>query len=262
MLITDTRIAHTDAGTGEPALFYLPGWCGGREVFDPVLAETAAHRRSVSMDLPGHGENPSVPQDFGTDAVVAQAESLLTAIDVDRVVPVTLAHAGWVAIELRRRLGAAVVSGVVLLDWMPLGTPPGFAGALAGLQDPAAWSAVRAQLFDMWGHDVDVPAVHDYIASMGRYGFDMWGRAGREISAAFAAEPMPLAAFAALPESCPVLHLFAQPRDDGYLAAQQDFAAQHTWFHVERLDATSHFPSFEVRDAIASSIETFVEKLA
>ena len=60
--------------------------------------------------------------------------------------PVALSHAGWVAVELRRRLGARRVPGIVLLDWMVLGTPSGFDGALAGLQDDTAWADVRAAL--------------------------------------------------------------------------------------------------------------------
>jgi hypothetical protein len=39
---------------------------------------------------------------------------------------------------------------------MVLGTPPGFADALAGLQSPA-WAEVRAVLVGMWTDGVDVP---------------------------------------------------------------------------------------------------------
>ncbi len=138
--------------------------------------------------------------------------------------PVTLAHAGWLAIELRRRLGAHRVPGVVLVDWMVLGPPPGFLDALTGLQDERTWQQVRAGLFGMWTPDVDVPAVHDYVASMGEYGFAHWCRAAREIAAAFAAQSAPTAALAALDEPCPTLHMYAQPGDDAVLASQLAFA--------------------------------------
>ncbi len=262
MPTTEIELAHSDQGTAEPALIFLPGWCGGREVFDPILAETASRRRSISIDLPSHGDNPRSKRDFDTMAIAEEVVRLLSVLGVKHVIPVSLSHAGWVALELRRRLGHVAVPAVVLLDWMPLGSPPRFTGALTALQDRATWSATRDQLFDMWGHDVDEPAVHRYIESMGTYGFDMWGRAGREIAAEFAAEPVPLAAFAALPDACPVLHLYAQPRDDDYLAAQLEFAEANPWFQVQRLDATSHFPSFEVPGDIASAIETFVETLS
>jgi hypothetical protein len=111
---------------------------------------------------------------------------------------VALSHAGWVALELRRKLGAERIPAVVLLDWMPLGTPSGFAGALQALQDPQEWSATRAQLFGLWSAGVDSPDVLRYVDSMSAYGFPMWSRAGREILRSFAAQPTPLAEFAAL----------------------------------------------------------------
>ena len=107
-------------------------------------------RRTVAMDLREHGESPRTGEDFTAADVVDDAVALLDALGIDRVVPVALAHAGWVALELRRRLGAERVPGIVLVDWMVLGTPPGFDGALAGLQDDAAWADVRAALFGMW----------------------------------------------------------------------------------------------------------------
>ena len=145
-----------------------------------------------------------------------------------------------------------------------LGTPPDFGEALAALQDPRHWSAARAQLFGLWGEGVDNAAVHSYINSMGEYGFDMWARAGREIARAFADVPVPLAALAELADAgipCPTLHLYAQPRDDGYLAAQQRYAAEHPWFQVRRLDATSHFPCLEVPADITAAVEDFSRSL-
>jgi len=113
-------------------------------------------------------------------------------------------------------------------------------------------------LFSMWTHGVDVPALHNYVASMGTYGFAHWRRAGREIAAAFAREGSPLSALEQLDEPCPTLHLYAQPTDDGFLAAQQAYASTHDWFKVHRLDARSHFPMFEVPAEMVRVIEEFV----
>ena len=256
-----TTMAFSDSGTGEPALLYLPGWCGGREVFSPLLARTAETRRSVSVDWRGHGESSGTGLDFGTDELIEDAIELINKLQLDQVVPVALSHAGWVALELRRKLGPERIPAVVLLDWMPLGTPPGFAEALQALQDPEEWSTTRAQLFGLWRAGVDRPDVLQYIESMSAYGFPMWSRAGREILQSFAAQPTPLAEFAALAASgspCPTAHLYAQPRDDSYLSAQQAFAAEHDWFHVHRLSANSHFPCLEVPTESAAAISNFV----
>ena len=71
--------------------------------------------------------------------------------------------------------------GVVLMDWMVLGTPPGFADALGGLQSPA-WAEVRDGLTSMWLDGLDIPELTAYVASMKSYGQRHWSRAGREIA--------------------------------------------------------------------------------
>lgn len=257
---TTTRLARTERGHGEPALLFLPGWCGDRTVFDPLL-DLLPQRRVLSVDLPGHGESPAPDHDFGYPDLV---DALAQAIDdagIDRVVPVALSHAGWAVIALRRRLGATAVPGLVLLDWMVLGPPPPFLDALAGLQRPESWEQVRSGLFAMWKGDLDVAGLAEYVDTMGEQGFEMWSRAGREIAAEFTAEGSPVHALERLDPPPPTLHLYAQPSDDGLLAAQQEYAAVHPWFQVGRLDARSHFPMFEVPEDMAARIEGFVGSL-
>lgn len=251
------RIAFDDVGDGEPALLFLPGWCAGRDAFRPLYPHLT--RRALAVDWRGHGGSDASAGDFGGAELIEDALAVIEASGCERVVPAATAHAGWVAIELRRRLGAARVPAIVLIDWMVLGAPPPFAGALQALQDPAAWTTVRDHLFAMWTTGVTDPAVPAFVATMGRYGFDMWSRAGREIAAAFAQQPVPLAAIAALSPPCPTLHVYAQPADDAFLAAQERYAAEHPWFSVRRLEgAASHFPSIEVPAQLAREIERAV----
>jgi pimeloyl-ACP methyl ester carboxylesterase len=143
---------------------------------------------------------------------------------------------------------------------MVLGTPPGFADALAGLQSPA-WADVREGLTSMWLDGLDIPDLTAYVASMKRYGQRHWSRAGREIAGQFAAQPVPVAVLDTL-QQCPTLHLYAQPAADEVLAAQREYAAAHPWFAVRRLDAHSHFPMFEVPGEMVTEIESFVRSVS
>lgn len=254
-------LATDDVGTGEPALLCIPGWCGDRSVFDPVRAGLSEHRRTINVDLPDHGGSPGAGSALDTAPVVEAMVEVVNTAGVDRVVPVSLSHAGWIGIELRRRLGPDRVPALVWLDWMVLGPPPGFLEALAGLQEEASWSQVRSGLFAMWTSGTDVAALHSYVDSMGTYGFGHWRRAGREISAAFAAEGSPLAAMEALAEPCPTLHVYAQPADDALLTSQQEYAMGKPWFTVRRLAAQSHFPTFEVPQDVVTAVEEFVCRL-
>ena len=95
---------------------------------------------------------------------------------------------------------------------------------------------------------------------MGSYGFDMWSRVAREISAAYNKEGSPLAALARLDPSLPVLHLLCQPVDEDYFEPQENFASRHSWFHVNRLHAHRHFSMFEVPDELARAIEQWVQR--
>ena len=46
--------------------------------------------------------------------------------------------------------------------------------------------------------------------------------------------------------------------DFSFTADEQAFAAENSWFQVAKLQAHSHFPTFEVPDQIAAKIESFV----
>ena len=128
---TSRGIAYDDTGTGDPALLFLPGWCGPRAVFDPLRARLEGSRRVLWADSRGHGESAAADSDFGTNELVDDAVEVIDASGASQVVPVAAAHAGWVAIELRRRLGPARIPSLVLIDWMVLGAPPQFLDALA-----------------------------------------------------------------------------------------------------------------------------------
>jgi hypothetical protein len=59
----------------------------------------------------------------------------------------------------------------------------------------------------------------------------------------------------------PTLHLYAQPADPEFLDAQRRYAAERGWFRVHRLDARSHFPTFEVPGEESAAVEEFVAEL-
>jgi pimeloyl-ACP methyl ester carboxylesterase len=117
-----TRISYVDQGQDEPALLFLPGWCGSRRVFDQLAETCASARRSLSLDWRGHGQSETPLGDFGSSDLVEDALSVIEASEAARVVPVALSHAGWVAIELRRRLGSRI-SHLVFLDWIVMEAP-------------------------------------------------------------------------------------------------------------------------------------------
>jgi pimeloyl-ACP methyl ester carboxylesterase len=255
-----TRINYDDAGQGEPALLCMPGWCSSRGPFEHFVPLAAERRRTLALDWRGHGRSDPAPEDFGAEQLVEDALSVIEQSGAERVVPVAAAHSGWVALELRRRLGQRVPR-LVLVSWIVLEPPPPFLKALEAMSDPATWQEARKQLFSVWLEGVDHPEVIRHVREdMGSYGFDCWSRASREIGSAYAAEGSPLEALSALDPPVPVLHLYAQPPDAGYLSAQRQFASEHDWFRVRKLDAHSHFPTLEVPEQVVAAVEDFVAR--
>ena len=190
----------------------------------------------------------------------AALASAVKAIEADdhQVVPVALSHAGWWALELRRELGAERVPQLVLLDWIVSEPPPPFLDALRGLQSER-WQETRDTLLGMWLRGVSDANIIRYAREvMGGFGEEMWARAAREISAAYAREGSPLRALSTLEPATPTLHLYSQPESHDYLEAQVAFGVEHPWFHVMKLPAISHFPMLEVPDLVAVGIEAIV----
>ena len=250
------RIQYNDLGRGSPALLCLPGWCENKTTFARLSHACARAHRVIALDWRGHGKSAASDGDFGQAELVQDALAVIRASGVGPVLPVAVAHAGWVALELRRRLGERVPR-LVLLDWILSEPPAPFRAVLGALQERERWLETRGQLFRSWIAGCDLAHVARHIREeMGSYGFEMWARAAREIERAYHGGP-PLEVLARLEPSLPTLHLYSQPRDAGYLAFQQEFARKHPWFRVQRLDARSHFPALETPEAVAAAILEF-----
>ena len=252
------RISYDDRGEGGPALLFLPGWCVSRKVFADLPRLSATRRRTLALDWRGHGESEAAPAPFGSNELVEDAIAVIAASGARSVVPVALSHAGWIAIELRRRLGDRIAK-LVLIDWIVQEAPPPFLRVLEASQSPDRWSVARDLLFSIWLRGVDNDALKSFIPEeMGAYGFDMWARAGREITAAYRRWGSPLAALAGLEATLPVQHLYARRDEAGHPADQRSIAAGQPWYSVVELDARSHFPMFEAPREMAAAIERFV----
>jgi pimeloyl-ACP methyl ester carboxylesterase len=250
-------ISYDELGSGETALLFTPGWCVSRQVFAALPALCAQRHRVLSIDWRGHGDSGAASGDFGTAELVQDALDVIRMTGVGRVIPIAQAHSGWIALELRRRLGSAVPR-MVLLNWLVAEPPPTFMAALRDLQRADAWERTRNTLFSMWTQGAEHTKLEEFVVrDMGSYDFAMWSRSAREIERAYARHGSPLQALAAMSARIPVLHLYAQPDDADLLSFQQAYARRHTWFQVHKLAARSQFPMFEVPEEMAGAITRF-----
>lgn len=258
-----TRIYYDDRGKGEPVLLCLPGWCVHHTMFVPLAERLSAQHRVLLVDWRGHGKSQASDRDFGYGEMLADVLAVIQASGAQSVIPIAQAHGGWVAIELRRRLGEHVPK-MVFTSWNPIftsGNPlaPPFLGAMQAAQDNARWRETVEQIFTVWLSDAPAWLDTHIRNEMGSHGLEDWARAGREIVAMYAREGNPLQALSELSPPVPVLHVYAQPRASEYLSTQESFARDHPWFAVRRLEAVSHFPTLEVPDETAGVIREFIQ---
>jgi pimeloyl-ACP methyl ester carboxylesterase len=254
------RIAYEDSGSGEPALLCLTGWCSSKERYEHLVPLLARNRRTIAFDWRGHGDSQRDVGDFGVEEMVQDALAVIDETAVARIVPVAASHSGWVAIELRRRLGPERVPKIVHLDWMVVEPSERYMNVIEMLQAPETWAQARDTLFTIWRAGVETPEIDRVIEVMAEQGADMWMRSGREIEAAYRrGGGSPFATYEQLgPEPTQVLHLYGQPQDPVYLETQQAFAESHSWFSVRQLRAQTHFAMVETAEEAAAAIEAFV----
>jgi pimeloyl-ACP methyl ester carboxylesterase len=253
--LNESVISYDDYGQGEPALLLLPPYCANRTVFRNVLPFWGSRRRILTLDWRGHGGSGSSGGDYGIDGLLEDAMTVLNVAGVQQVVPVALSSAGWVAIELRRWMGNRIPK-LVLLDWLMTETP---ADSLAELQAPGHWRQAVDETLVQWLRGADNQQVQKFVREeVGVGGFYMWARAARAVSKAYRELGSPFRLLAHLRPCIPVLHLYAEANEPGYVAIQRSFAAKHRWYRAHKLRARSHFPTFEAPEQIARLIEQFV----
>ena len=248
------NLGFDDLGHGEPALLLLTGWCSSRARWAKAAPLLAANRRVVSFEWRGHGSSAPAESDFGTAEMVQDALAVIADTGLETLIPCAASHSGWVAIELRRRLGERA-SALAHLDWMMIEPSAAYMELIGQLQSEQLWPRARDALFEIWRAGDRSPEIDAALAVMRRQDAEMWMRSGREIEAAYRRHRSPLEALASLDPPPRVLHLYGQPPAPEYLEAQRRFAADHDWFTVRHLDARTHFSMLEAPTEVAAAIE-------
>ncbi len=258
------RIYYDDTGEGEPALLCLPGFCNEHTIFEPLAERLSADHRVLVKDWRGHGDSQVPDGDFGFAEMAADALAVIEDSGAHSVIPYAQGQAPWVAIELRRKLGERVPK-MIASSWPAIttrGNPlaPRFLAAMEGVQDEARSRETAEKVVAMFVGGAPASVETQIQNQMLSYGYELWSRAGREISTMFAREGDPLTALSKLSPPMPMLHVYAQPPAPEYLSAQESFAREHPWFSVRRLEAVSQFPALEIPDETAAVVREFINE--
>ncbi|MDN5680696.1 MAG: alpha/beta hydrolase [Ewingella sp.] len=248
-------IDYQDSGVGETALLLMPGWCQPKTVFAEFSTLAAPHFRIISIDWRGHGLSTTDGEDFAGEALVEDALALVDHLELKRVVPVSVAHASWAAVDLVERLQDRAPA-VVFLDWIMNHPAPGFFASISQMQQEHSWLQARDALFEFWlAGDTSSKMTQHMYRDMAESSFQLWRLAGQVIADAYHQYGSPLQRLAGLKKPPKSLHIYSLDRDDEYLALQQRFAAEHDFFKVKRLqNAKTHLAVLENPEEVLQGI--------
>lgn len=104
-----TELAYDRRGTG-PTVVLIHGLGSHRQVWAPILDETARDRDVIALDLPGFGESPLAEGPGDVSSLADHVESFLDRLGIGTAHVAGSSMGGGIALELGRRGRAASVT--------------------------------------------------------------------------------------------------------------------------------------------------------
>ncbi|HZQ16569.1 MAG TPA: alpha/beta hydrolase [Gaiellaceae bacterium] len=137
------KLYYERAGSGEPELLFVPGWCCDHTMFKPQFDHFARTHTVTALDLRGVGRSDSPRDGYTIPELADDVEAFCGAVGIERPVVVGHSLGGMIAVELggRRR---PLPRALVLVDPGPIDPLPAsvefftrFAEELEGPDGPA-----------------------------------------------------------------------------------------------------------------------------
>lgn len=104
------EIHYDAAGTGEPAIVFVHCWSCDRSYWREQFGHFARQRRTVALDLAGHGASGLGRQRYTVEAFGGDVKAVVDALGLQRVVLVGHSLGGPVTLEAARLMPRKVVA--------------------------------------------------------------------------------------------------------------------------------------------------------
>jgi pimeloyl-ACP methyl ester carboxylesterase len=154
--VAGVRLYYERAGSGEPELLFVPGWCCDHTAFQPQFDHFAREHAVTALDLRGVGLSDRPSEGYSIPALADDVAEFCAALRIGTPVVVGHSLGGMIAVELAGRY-AALPSALVLVDPGPIDPRPEtvefFSGFAAGLEGPEGETIRRAYVGDMGARD-------------------------------------------------------------------------------------------------------------
>jgi len=159
---------YVERGSGGPAALLIHAWGGDHTFMAPQLEHFARTRRTVAVDLRGHGKSAKPEGEYTTDTFVKDLAFLRERLGLQKPIIVGHSLGGMIALAFAAA-SPADVSAVVLLD-SPIVTPPGllenFRSVIEPLRSPAYPQVMRQFIGSFVGFADDPARKEQVLAQM------------------------------------------------------------------------------------------------
>jgi pimeloyl-ACP methyl ester carboxylesterase len=159
--IEGLRLYYERAGSGEPELLFVPGWCCDHTAFQPQFDHFARAHAVTALDLRGVGRSDAPEDGYSIRQLADDVAAVCSAIGIEKPVVVGHSLGGSIAVELGARYPSLPAALVLVDPWPidPLAEDIEFLQGFAQqLEAPGGEEARRAYARDMAVHDDELAA--------------------------------------------------------------------------------------------------------
>ena len=185
----DLKLYFERAGSGEPELLFVPGWCCDTTAFQPQFDHFAGTHSVTSFDLRGCGRSDRPEDGYTIPELADDLARLCAEVGIEQPVVVGHSLGGMIGVELAAR-HPSVPRALVLVDPGPIDPLPeaveSFRGFAEQLEGPNGEEVRRLYVQDMGARDDELAnwiadlmcAVPLPIATAVIHGVNAWNGVG------------------------------------------------------------------------------------
>jgi pimeloyl-ACP methyl ester carboxylesterase len=148
--VAGLRLYYERAGSGEPELLFLPGWCCDHTAFQPQFDHFGRTHSVTSLDLRGIGRSDAPHDGYSIPGLADDVAAFCDVVGIEKPVVVGHSLGGMIAVDLGARY-PSLPGALVLVDPGPIDPLPetvaffrGFAEQLEGPEGAASASGAAA----------------------------------------------------------------------------------------------------------------------
>ena len=154
--LAGVKLYYERAGSGEPELLFIPGWCCDHTAFQPQFDHFAQAHGVTSLDLRGVGRSEAPHGGYSIPELAEDVAAFCAELELEKPVVVGHSLGGMIAVELGGRY-PSLPGALVLVDPGPIDPLPPttefFRGLAHRLEGPNGEAVRREYVHDMGARD-------------------------------------------------------------------------------------------------------------